>query len=138
MTIGIRISSRRKLFLHHLKTRGEISTKYFNQFSRRLKKVVRKAKKMANECFIFKAKNESRATWNLIKKYTTANSKYKITVLEGLSNQIYHKKSLDIANDFFVNHTPFDCVNVLSRECRFSTACVLNSMALHSVDAMEW
>ncbi|KAL3273146.1 hypothetical protein HHI36_014600 [Cryptolaemus montrouzieri] len=92
ITQGIRISARRKNFLYHLKKKGEISIGYYKKNSEILKRVVRAAKLLSSEKYVLESKNQSKATWTLIRQHTQA-MKRNTSILEEMDKQLSPEKS---------------------------------------------
>lgn len=110
VTQGIKISSEKKRYLHKLAQHSNsIEIKqYYKVYNKIFKKVIKSAKRKANDDFIGNAECKSRAAWQVIKNELGIGKKYNDDI-----GDIFHSKTLikhpeEVAscfNDFFINIT---------------------------------
>nr|CAI5856727.1 unnamed protein product [Callosobruchus analis] len=127
ITTGIRTSCKTKRLLHQKMLRGEVSVMYYKTYASVLKKVIKKAKYLANNNFILKSDNKVKATWSLIRNVTGNTTNQRNTILHnmgaGASSDV-----LDQINDYFLDSCPdtvtkgnanFDKINYFHNNCIF-------------------
>uniref|UniRef100_A0A1B6LZY6 Reverse transcriptase domain-containing protein n=1 Tax=Graphocephala atropunctata TaxID=36148 RepID=A0A1B6LZY6_9HEMI len=107
ITQGIKISSERKRQLHvEAKTNKNV---YFQQYVKKYKKIFKnivvKAKIMANDIFINKSKNKSKATWSVVRKELgiESNTSEKNNLVVNNQKISNPRKLAEIFNSHFVN-----------------------------------
>ncbi|KAL3280178.1 hypothetical protein HHI36_017678 [Cryptolaemus montrouzieri] len=103
ITQGIRISTRRKNFLYHLKNKGEISKGYYEKYSGILKRVFRAAKLLSSGKYVLESKNKCKPTWTHIRQHTQANMKRNTSILEEKDKQFSPEEILNTVNKFFLS-----------------------------------
>lgn len=107
ITNGIKISCRHKRVLCYKKTKGQVSGLFFSKYCSILKKVIIKAKQMANRDFIEGAENKVKATWRIVKDVTDRSSKDS-TIIENFMHKYneYPVKFVNTLNNYFINSCP--------------------------------
>ena len=106
ITGGIKKSCTTKRILYFKKIRGLISSQYFNNYSKILKKVTKQAKKISNTQYIKNADNKIKAVWKLTKDIT-GNNRNDATILENFSKKYSDShKILNNLNKYFNNACP--------------------------------
>lgn len=115
ITPGIKISAQKKQYLHVLSksSNDPLFLYYVKKYKKIFKRIVRKAKIMANDKYICSADNKSKATWSVVNRELCNQTKSKEQIVLNVNNvQITSPvKVAECFNDYFVNTVNF--LNIL-------------------------
>lgn len=116
MTYVTKNSSKNKRLLYKKRFFSQNNFNKYKQYCKVYKKVIIQAKKFSDRDYLAQAKNQSKAVWDLVTKYTGRTNKANPSVIQSLrENDALNAKSeteiLNDINDYYIQGCPYFGIN---------------------------